>query len=149
MCIRDRYSRREGTMDHEPNQIQFALALTQATVQPLHGLFTFVIFSLNKTMLTEYRRLFGQRFLRQDVPPSRTEESKKDKVEVSAMQQQLRALQEQIALLSQARESALHLNPSVGAGGALGDLDRAMTALKEQSSRLAQQLTMAEMSGQF
>ena len=135
--------------DGKASSTQFILALLQALSQPLHGLFTFVVFSLNKPMMMEYRRLFSEG--RQPCPvttaPAGLPIGQHDKVEVGAMQLQLQALQEQIALLQQAKEAALMSSTSGGTtAAAISDLDKAVSALKEQSLRLEQQLTLTEMS---
>ncbi len=86
----------------------FILSLIQAIVQPLHGLFTFIIFSLNKAMLGEYRKVFARKHEKNDT---QTEQSGLNKVEMGAMVQQLDAYREQIVLLQQAREAIMISNP--------------------------------------
>merc|ERR1711865_697010 len=138
--------------DGKASSTQFILALLQALSQPLHGLFTFVVFSLNKPMMMEYRRLFseGRRPCPVSTAPAGLPMGQHDKVEVGAMQLQLQALQEQIALLQQAKEAAVMSTTSGGTtAAAMNDLDKAVSALKEQSSRLEQQLTMTDMASRW
>ena len=143
------YTNHEGKMDEV--SAGFGLAMVQAFVQPLHGLLSFIIFSLNRNMLVEYRERFGLG-VKKDVRQPLSVENKRERVDISAMQQQLTALQEQIVLLQQARESVVHGTLGSTPGSAVDlklDLDKAVTALKAQTEQLSQQMLMAEMSGQF